>query len=44
MIGVAVTGALIGTGLAANRLAPMELRRVLGLVLVVAGVKMIMTA
>ncbi len=44
LIGVAVTGAVIGTGLAANRLAPMELRRVLGLVLVVAGVKMIMTA
>jgi len=44
LIGVAVTGAIIGTELAANRLAPMGLRHMLGLVLVVAGVKMIMTA
>ena len=43
LIGVALIGALIGTELAVNRLAPLGLRQVLGLVLVVAGFKMIMT-
>ena len=44
LVGVAVTGALIGSELAVNRLAPNGLRRVLGLVLMVAGFKMIVTA
>ena len=44
LVGVAVTGALLGSELAVNRLAPNGLRRVLGLVLMVAGLKMIVTA
>jgi len=44
LVGVALAGALLGSELAANRLASGRLRRVLGVVLVVAGFKMIVTA
>ena len=40
----ALAGALIGSELAVRRLAPVTLRRVLGVVLVIAAVKMLMTA
>ena len=40
----ALAGALIGSELAVRRLAPVTLRRVLGFVLVIAAVKMLMTA
>lgn len=44
LIGAAVIGALIGAELAVNRFASSRLRYILGLVLVVAGCKMIVTA
>ena len=40
----ALIGALIGSELAVRRLAPVTLRRLLGVVLVIAGVKLLMTA
>lgn len=44
LVGVALAGALMGSELAASRLATEGLRRMLGVVLVVAGFKMILTA
>ena len=38
----ALAGAAIGSELAVRRLAPVTLRRVLGVVLVIAGVKLLM--
>jgi uncharacterized membrane protein YfcA len=40
----ALAGAVIGSELAVRRLAPVTLRRVLGVVLVIAGTKLLMTA
>jgi len=40
----ALAGALIGSELAVRRLAPVALRRVLGVVLVIAGTKLLLTA
>lgn len=40
----ALAGALIGSELAVRRLAPVTLRRVLGVVLVIAGAKLLLTA
>jgi len=40
----ALAGALIGSELAVRRLAPLTLRRVLGVVLVIAGAKLLLTA
>ena len=40
----ALAGALIGSELAVRRLAPVTLRRVLGVVLVIAGTKLLMSA
>ena len=40
----ALAGAVIGSELAVRRLAPLTLRRVLGVVLVIAGTKLLMTA
>lgn len=44
LVGVAATGALIGSRLTVYKLAPEGLRYMLGLVLVAGGVKMIMSA
>jgi len=44
LAGVALTGAVIGSELAARRLSPVMLRKVLGIVLLIAGMKIIMTA
>ena len=44
MILAALTGALVGLELAVRRLAPVRLRQLLGVVLVIAAVKMIFTA
>lgn len=44
LVAAAVIGAAIGSELAVRRLTPMMLRKVLGLVLIIAGVKMIATA
>ena len=41
---VAVFGGLVGSELATRRLAPVKLRKLLGAVLVIAGVKMVLTA
>lgn len=41
---IAVFGALLGSEIGVRRLAPVRLRHVLGLVLVIAGAKMILTA
>ncbi len=40
----ALAGAVVGSELAVRRLAPVTLRRVLGVVLVIAGVKLLLTA
>ena len=40
----ALAGALIGSELAVRRLAPVTLRRVLGVVLLIAGIKLLLTA
>ena len=40
----ALAGALIGSELAVRRLAPLTLRRVLGVVLIIAGTKLLLTA
>jgi uncharacterized membrane protein YfcA len=44
LVVTAMLGGLIGAELGACRLAPMRLRKVLAVVLVVAGAKMIATA
>ncbi len=44
LVAVALFGGLIGSELAARRLAPVRLRKLLGLVLIIAGVKMFVTA
>ena len=44
LILAALVGAVIGSELAVRRLAPVTLRRVLGVVLVIAGAKLLMTA
>ena len=44
MMLAALLGAVIGSELAVRRLAPVTLRRLLGVVLVIAGVKLMMTA
>jgi uncharacterized membrane protein YfcA len=44
LILAALAGAVIGSELAVRRLAPLTLRRVLGVVLVIAGTKLLMTA
>ncbi len=44
LVAVAVVGALLGSELAVRRLAPVRLRQLLGVVLVIAGLKMILTA
>ncbi len=41
---VALVGGLVGSELATRRLAPARLRTLLGVVLVVAGIKMLLTA
>ena len=41
---VAVCGGLAGSELATRRVAPVKLRKLLGAVLVIAGVKMVLTA
>jgi uncharacterized membrane protein YfcA len=40
----ALAGAVFGSELAVRRLAPLTLRRVLGVVLVIAGTKLLITA
>jgi len=44
LVVVALGGAVLGSELVVHRLAPATLRRILGVVLVIAGVKMIATA
>ena len=44
LIAVAVCGGLLGSELGARRIAPAQLRKILGMVLAVAGLKMIATA
>ncbi|MGE5240933.1 MAG: sulfite exporter TauE/SafE family protein [Bacteroidota bacterium] len=44
MVLVALAGAVIGTELAVRRLAPIRLRKLLGVVLIVAAIKMLATA
>lgn len=44
LVAVALVGGLVGSELATRRLAPARLRTLLGVVLVVAGIKMLLTA
>lgn len=44
LVGVAFLGALLGSELGARRVAPVQLRKVLGIVLAIAGAKIIATA
>jgi uncharacterized membrane protein YfcA len=44
LVAVAVCGGLLGSELGARRIAPAQLRKILGMVLAVAGLKMIATA
>jgi uncharacterized membrane protein YfcA len=44
MVLAALAGAVIGTELAVRRLAPIRLRKLLGVVLIVAAIKMLATA
>jgi uncharacterized membrane protein YfcA len=44
MVLAALGGAVVGSELAVRRLAPVRLRQLLGIVLVIAAVKMILTA
>jgi uncharacterized membrane protein YfcA len=44
LVAVALVGGLVGSELAIRRLAPARLRTLLGVVLVVAGIKMLLTA
>lgn len=44
LVGAALLGALAGTELGARRLAPVKLRQLLGVVLVIAALKMFLTA
>ncbi len=44
LVAVAVCGGLLGSELGARRIPPVQLRKILGLVLAIAGLKMIATA
>ncbi len=44
MMLAALGGALVGSELAVRRLAPVRLRQLLGVVLVIAAIKMLLTA
>ncbi len=44
LVAAAVCGGLLSTELGARRIPPVELRKILGLVLSIAGLKMIATA
>ena len=44
LVGAALVGAVIGSELAVRRLTPIAPRKMLGVVLLIAGIKMIVTA